>query len=79
MEIRIGVVYSPREIEVDMGDDVDGEKIVEEITTAMSDDSSSMMWFTDRKGNRVGVATAKVAYVEVGGMAGDRRVGFSAG
>ena len=78
MEIRIGVVYSPREIEIDMGDDVDGEKIVNEITTAMSGESS-MMWFTDRRGHRIGVATDKVSFVEVGGMAGERRVGFSAG
>ena len=37
-----------------------------------------VLWLTDRRGRRVGVPTAKVAYVEVGGTAEDRRVGFGA-
>lgn len=76
MEIRIGVAQSPREIEIDMGDDVDGDKLVEEIKQAISD--SSMLWFTDRRGRRVGVSTERLAYVEIGATGSDRRVGFSA-
>jgi len=78
LEIRIGVVYSPREIEVDMGDEVDGDKMVDDVTAAMGKDAS-MLWFTDRRGRRVGVATSKVTYVEVGSTDSERRVGFSAG
>ena len=37
-----------------------------------------VLWLTDRKGRRVGVPVVKVAYVEVGAPAGDRRVGFGA-
>ncbi len=77
MEIRIGVIQSPREIEIDMGDSVDSDKLVEEIKEAMGNDSS-MLWFTDRRGRRVGVATEKLAYVEVGATGHERRVGFSA-
>lgn len=78
MEIRIGVTQSPREIEIDMGEEVDGDTLVEEIKTAMTDESK-ILWFTDRRGRRVGVPTGKLAYVEVGATSGDRRVGFSAG
>lgn len=78
MEIRIGVTQSPKEIEIDMGDEVDGDSLVEEIKTAMIDESK-IMWFTDRRGRRVGVPTGKLAYVEVGATSGDRKVGFSAG
>lgn len=78
MEIRIGVTQSPKEIEIDMGDEVDGDTLVEEIKTAMTDESK-ILWFTDRRGRRVGVPTGKLAYVEVGATSGDRRVGFSAG
>ena len=77
VEIRIGVIQSPREIEIDMGDSVDSDKLVEEIKEAMGNDSS-MLWFTDRRGRRVGVATGKLAYVEVGATGHERRVGFSA-
>ena len=37
-----------------------------------------MLWLTDRKGRRVGVATSKIAWVEVGPEVEGRRVGFSA-
>lgn len=79
MEIKIGVTQSPKEIEVDMGDEVDGDALIEEIQSAMSDDDSKMLWFTDRRGRRVGVPARKLAYVEMGATGTDRRVGFSAG
>jgi len=77
VEIKIGVIQSPREIEIDMGDEVDSEKLVADIQEAMGNDSS-MLWFTDRRGRRVGVATERLAYVEVGATGEQRRVGFSA-
>ncbi len=79
MEIRIGVIQSPREIEIDMGDEVDSEKLIEDIQEAMGNESdANMLWFTDRRGRRVGVVTARMAYVEVGATGDSRRVGFSA-
>ena len=77
MDIRIGVTQTPKELEVDMGDQVDGDELVADIKTAISGDRS-MLWFTDRKGRRVGVPTEKLAYVEIGATGGERRVGFSA-
>lgn len=77
MEIRIGVAQSPREIEIDMGDDVDTQKLVEEIEQAVGG-GTNMLWFTDRRGRRVGVATERLAYVELGPTGEDRRVGFRA-
>ncbi|MGH9188899.1 MAG: DUF3107 domain-containing protein [Acidimicrobiales bacterium] len=77
MEVRIGVTQVPKEISVDMGDDVDGDKLVDEIKDAIANESP-MLWFTDRRGRRVGVPSAKLAYVEVGATGSDRRVGFSA-
>jgi hypothetical protein len=38
----------------------------------------SVLWLTDRRGKRVGVPAARVAYVEVGVASEDRRVGFGA-
>ncbi len=78
MDIRIGVTQTPKELEVDMGDQVDGEKLVEDIKAAMAAENT-MLWFTDRRGRRVGVPTQKLAYVEIGATGSDRRVGFSAG
>jgi hypothetical protein len=35
-----------------------------------------VLWLTDAKGRRVGVPTDKIAYIEVAGDAGERKVGF---
>jgi hypothetical protein len=78
VEIRIGVTYSPKEIEIDLADDTSGDALVEQISASVGEEGS-MLWLTDRKGRRVGVPTAKLAYVEIGAPRSDRRVGFSPG
>ncbi|HEV2761336.1 MAG TPA: DUF3107 domain-containing protein [Acidimicrobiales bacterium] len=76
MEIRIGVTYTPKEIEIDMADDVSGDQLVEQISASVGEEGS-MLWLTDKKGRRVGIPTAKLAYIEIGAPRSDRRVGFS--
>ena len=75
MNIRIGMTNSAKELELDMGDD--GSEVADEVSQAIADEKP-MIWLTDRKGRKVGVATAKVAWVEIGTEAEGRRVGFSA-
>lgn len=75
MEVRIGVTQSPKEIEVDLGDDADAAAVVKSVEAALSGDVG-VLWLTDRKGRRVGVPAAKLAYVEIGSPTEDRRVGF---
>ena len=76
MEIRIGVTYSPKEIEIDMDDDAAGDALVEQISSSVGEEGS-MLWLTDRKGRRVGIPVAKLSYVEIGAPHSERRVGFS--
>lgn len=75
MDVRIGVQYSPKEIEVDLGDGVDGDAIQKEIEKVLSD-AGKVLWLTDRKGRKVGVASSKIAFVEIGAQGNDRRMGF---
>jgi hypothetical protein len=75
VEVRIGVTQSPREIEVELGDDADADKVVKQLEEALTSDVG-VLWLVDRKGRRVGVPAAKVAYVEIGSATEDRRVGF---
>jgi hypothetical protein len=77
VEVRIGVTHTPKEIEVDLDDDTDRDKLIAAIEEAVSNEGR-MLWLTDRKGRRVGVPSAKLAYVEIGAEASERRVGFSA-
>ena len=74
MIVRIGVTYTAKEIEVDLQEDADGDQVMKQIEEALADEGQ-VLWLTDRRGRRVGVPSAKVAYVEIG-IQEDRRVGF---
>ena len=76
MEIRIGVTYSPKEIEIDLADELSGDELVEQISASVGEEGA-MLWLTDKKGRRVGIPTAKLSYVEIGAPRSDRRVGFT--
>ncbi len=75
MEIRIGVSQSVKEIDLDLGE-VDRDKVLADITKTLADDTA-MLWLTDKKGKTIGVPSAKVAYIEVGAQAEERKVGFA--
>ena len=75
MDVRIGVTQTPKEIELEMSDDADGVAKAVEAAVAAGD---KILWLTDRRGRRVGVPAAKLAYVEIGSPSEERRVGFGA-
>lgn len=77
MEVRIGIVQSGKELEVELADDADRDSVIADIEASLSK-AEGVLWLTDRRGRRVAVPVAKVAYVEVGAPASDRRVGFGA-
>jgi hypothetical protein len=76
MEVRIGVVYTARELAVETDDSVD--TVTGAIDSAMSA-GDAILWLTDTKGRKVGIPVEKIAYVEVAADAGGRKVGFGAG
>ncbi len=78
MDVRIGVTYSPKEIDVELGDDADATKLQSEIDGVLAG-GDGVLWLTDRKGRQVGVPVAKVAYVEIGSPHDERRIGFGGG
>lgn len=77
MDVRIGVTQSPREIEVELGDNADVDALYEQVNKAIESETG-MLWLTDRRGRRVGVVASKVAYIEIDAGNEARRVGFGA-
>lgn len=77
MDVRIGITQTPKEIEVELGEDADRDAVMADIDRAL-DKGDGVLWLTDRRGRRVAVPVPKVAYVEVGAPSPDRRVGFGA-
>jgi hypothetical protein len=76
VDVRIGVTYTSKEIDVELGDDADAKKVKAGIEAALADDTG-VLWLTDRKGRQVGVPVAKLAYVEIGAPGDERRIGFA--
>ena len=75
MDVRIGIVQSVKEIDVELPEDADRDEIIAQIEKTLGTEGA-ILWLTDRKGRRVGVPAAKVAYIEVDAPSTDRRVGF---
>jgi hypothetical protein len=75
VDVRIGLVYSPRELELELPDDTDVEALRTEVDRILGSDGG-VLWLTDRKGAGYAVAGSKVTFVQIG-QGGDKgRIGF---
>ncbi len=75
MDIRIGVTQSPREVTLELPDDLDRDALKAQIAADLAG-AADTLWLTDRKGKDVGIAASKIAYVELSNAEGARRIGF---
>ena len=75
MDVRIGVTQSPRELSIELSDDIDRDDLKSQIEAALAG-AIDVLWVTDKRGKDVGIPAAKLAYVELGSAEGDRRIGF---
>lgn len=76
MDVRIGVTYSPREIELQLADDADRAGLKQQVDSVLGS-GEGVLWIEDRKGREVGVPADKIAYVELGSATEARPMGFS--
>jgi len=76
LEVRIGVIYSPKELSVEL--DGKADEVVATIEDALKG-GAPVIWLTDKKGRRVGVPSDKVAYIELAEEDTAKRVGFGPG
>jgi Protein of unknown function (DUF3107) len=74
VDVRIGITQAPRELTVEMPDD-ERDDTIATIEAALAG-GADVLWLLDKRGRRVGIPAAKIAYVEVGTSDGDRRIGF---
>jgi len=77
VDVRIGIIQTAKELDIELGSDVEREELIATIESALAS-GDGVLWLTDKRGRRVGVPAARVAYVEVGALSDDRRVGFGA-
>ena len=79
VDVRIGVVQTPREIEVELPEGTDADALSAQVEKALKGDKGGVLWLVDRRGRKVGVPAERIAYIEVNVAGDDRRVGFGAG
>ena len=77
MDVRIGIVQTAKELELELDDELSREKLLQEIEVALAT-KDSVLWLTDKRGRQIAVPVNHIAYVEVGATSDDRRVGFGA-
>jgi len=77
VDVRIGVVQSPKEIELELPEGTDADKLSAQVEKVVGSDGG-VLWLTDRKGRRVGIPSARIAYIELNTTTDERRVGFGA-
>jgi hypothetical protein len=75
VEVKIGVLHTPREIVVESAQSPDD---VEQLVAAALKSVDGQLTLTDERGRRVIVPANLVAYVEIA-QSDQRRVGFVAG
>jgi hypothetical protein len=76
VDVRIGVTQAPRELNLELDDD-ERDKARDAVEAALSG-AVDVLTLVDRRGRTVSVPAAKIAYVELGPVDGDRRIGFGA-
>jgi hypothetical protein len=75
MDLRIGVVDSPKELTLEV--DGTADDVVKVIDAALGDGSPrAMVWLTDVKGRRIGTPADKIAYIEIDEEGSTQHVGF---
>lgn len=74
MDLRIGVSQTAKELDIELPEGTDPDKLKAEIDKSLAGEGT--LWITDRKGRQVGVPASKVAYVELGSPDDARRIGF---
>jgi hypothetical protein len=77
VDIRIGIIHTGKELEVELGEGGDREKLLGDIESALRGEEG-LLWLTDKRGRQFCVPASKIAYVEVGASTEERRVGFGA-
>lgn len=76
MDVRIGVTYSARDIELELPDDADQKAVRGDVEAALAAGGGAVLWLTDKRGRQVGVPADKIAFVDLGAEGAERRIGF---
>ena len=76
MDVRIGIIQTIKELEIELPDGTKREDVLADVEKALGQ-PDGVLWLTDKRDRSVAVPSARIAYVEVGSGGDTRRVGFA--
>ncbi|HZD72058.1 MAG TPA: DUF3107 domain-containing protein [Actinomycetes bacterium] len=74
MEVKLGVIYSRKELEIET--DQSPDDVAKTVEQALND-GTQVLWLADSTGRRIGIPVDKLAYVEIGEENPSKQVGFA--
>jgi Protein of unknown function (DUF3107) len=74
MEVKLGVIYSQKELEIET--DQSPDAVAKTVEKALND-GAQVLWLVDSTGRRIGIPVDKLAYVEIGEENASKQVGFA--
>ena len=77
MDVRIGIIQAPRELDIELANEITQEEVLGKVEAAFAS-AEGVVWFEDKRGRRIGIPSARIAYVEIGTPEDSRKVGFGA-
>jgi len=77
MDIRIGIIQSNKEIEMELPEGQNRDKVLKDIETVLSS-GDGVLALSDKKNRQVMIPASKIAYIEIESASHERRVGFGA-
>ena len=76
MDVRIGIIQTPKELELELPEGTKQEDVIAAVEKALGQ-PDGVLWLTDKRDRRIAVPAARIAYVELGAGGEERRVGFA--
>lgn len=73
-EVKIGVIHTPREISVEVDQEIAALRASIEQAFASEDET---LWLVDTKGRTIGIPSKRIAYVELAEDRANGGVGFT--
>lgn len=77
MDVRIGIIQATRELDIELAHGVTQDEVLTKVEAAFAT-PEGVIWLEDKRGRRIGVPAARIAYVEIGTQDDARKVGFGA-
>lgn len=77
MNVRIGVLHTAKELDIEMSSETDIDDVRADIEAVVGA-GEGMLWLTDKRDRQVGIPVERIAYIDLTPKPSSGRIGFGA-